>query len=267
MVFTWLQRWRRAKILARPFPPDWLAYLRKNVTHFQYLSEEEQARLRDDLCIFIAEKHWEGCGGLKITDEIKVTIAAQACLLVLGMKHNYFDRVLSILVYPRSYRAQARDDPRYDPIYDESSARLGEAHYRGPVVLSWEEVLKDGRQPATRHNLVIHEFAHQIDFLDGVVNGTPPLKDEAQAKRWHDVMTDEYQGLIRESEIGRATLLDQYGTTNEAEFFAVATECFFNQPVALAQRHSRLYDLLREYFRQDPAARCANRQYPAAKEE
>jgi Mlc titration factor MtfA (ptsG expression regulator) len=258
MLFSWLQRRRRAKILARSFPLDWLEYLRKNVAHYQFLSREEQTRLRDDLRIFIAEKHWEGCAGLKITDEIKVTIAAQACLLVLGMKHNYYDRVLSILVYPSGYRAQSRDDSQ-DAIYDQTSARLGEAHYRGPVILSWEDVLKNGRQPARGHNLVIHEFAHQIDFLDGIVDGTPPLKDATQAKRWHDVMTEEYQRLIRESEIGKATLLDQYGTTNEAEFFAIATECFFNQPTALAQSHPRLYDLLREYFQQDPAARCANR--------
>jgi Mlc titration factor MtfA (ptsG expression regulator) len=226
MLFSWLQRRRRAKILAKPFPPAWLTYLHQNAAHYQYLSETEQDRLRNDLRIFIAEKNWEGCAGLTITDEIKVTIAAQACLLVLGMEHNHYDRVLSILVYPSSYRAQSGDDSR-DAIYDERNARLGEAHYRGPVILSWEEVLKDGRQPARGHNLVFHEFAHQIDFLDGVVDGTPPLKDDAQARRWHDVMTDEYQGLIRESEIGKATLLDQYGTTNEAEFFAVATECFF----------------------------------------
>src|SRR5438105_13249050 len=110
MVFSWLQRRRRAKLLARPFPPEWLNYLHKNVAHYQHLSEQEQSRLRDDLRIFIAEKYWEGCGGLQITEEIKVTIAAQACLLVLGMRHNYFDRVSSILVYPRGYSVPADDD-------------------------------------------------------------------------------------------------------------------------------------------------------------
>ncbi|HEY1861641.1 MAG TPA: M90 family metallopeptidase [Gemmataceae bacterium] len=259
MLFSWLQRRRRAKLLAKPFPSEWLSYLRKNVAHYPHLSEGEQVRLRDDLRIFISEKHWEGCGGLKITEEIKVTIAAQACLLVLGMRHNYFDRVSSILVYPRGYRVSADDILRDDPINEERSARLGEAHYRGPVVLSWAEVLSEGRAPAAGHNLVIHEFAHQLDFLDGIVNGTPPLKDEAQSRRWHDVMTAEYQRLIRESASGQATVLDQYGTTNEAEFFAVATECFFDQPVALKHRHPELYELLREYYQQDPAARCASK--------
>jgi hypothetical protein len=153
-----------------------------------------------------------------------------------------------------------------EPIHDKHSGRLGEAHYRGPVVLSWAEVLSEGRAPARGHNLVIHEFAHQLDFLDGVVNGTPPLKDEAQSRRWHDVMTAEYQRLIRESANGQATVLDQYGATNEAEFFAVATECFFDQPVGLKHRHLQLYELLREYFQQDPAARCAGKRVPPTQE-
>jgi Mlc titration factor MtfA (ptsG expression regulator) len=260
MLFSWLQRRRRRKILAQPFPAAWERHLRRNVAHYRYLSAAEQARLRDDLRIFIAEKSWEGCGGLQITDEIKVTIAAQACLLVLGLEHNYFDRVQSILVYPRGYRAPdqaGEEDQKY------WSGRLGEAHYRGPVVLSWEEVLHDGRHP-TGNNLIIHEFAHQLDMLDGVINGTPPLRDEDQARRWHDVMTAEYDRLIEESERGQATLLDEYGTTNEAEFFAVATECFFERPVALARRHPQLYSLLREYYHQDPAARCAGQKDKAS---
>jgi Mlc titration factor MtfA (ptsG expression regulator) len=212
------------------------------------------------LRIFVSEKSWEGCGGLRMTDEIKVTIAAQACLLVLGMEHNYYDRVLSILVYPHGYRATAPEDAPPGVIVDTGEARLGEAHYRGPVILSWAEVLQDGRHPRRGKNLVFHEFAHQLDMLDGVIDGTPPLKDAEQARRWHRVMTAEYKRLIEESQEGRATLLDEYGTTNEAEFFAVATECFFDKPVPLSRRHPQLYALLAEYYHQDPAARCAGRQ-------
>jgi Mlc titration factor MtfA (ptsG expression regulator) len=257
MLFSWLRRRRRARTLAQPFPADWLAYLRKNVLHYQFLSEQEQARLRDDLRIFVAEKHWEGCGGLQMTDEIKVTIAAQACLLVLGLEHNYFDRVQSILVYPYGYRAPAPDLPPLGTIVDESHARLGEAHYRGPVVLSWADVVYDSRHPSHGKNLVFHEFAHQLDMLDGVINGTPPLRTGEQTERWKDVMTQEYEALKRASAQGRATLLDDYGATNEGEFFAVATECFFDRPVEMARVHPRLYELLRDYFRQDPARRCA----------
>lgn len=253
MLFSWLRKRRRLKILAAPFPPPWLEFLQRNVAHYRYLNNQEQARLRDDLRIFVAEKSWEGCGGLPMTDEVKVTIAAQACLLVLGMEHNYYDRVLSILVYPHGYHVSHDEDEG-----GHADDRLGEAHYRGPVILSWAEVLSDGRHPARGKNLVYHEFAHQLDMLDGVINGTPPLQDAAQARRWHEVMTAEYQQLIDASEQGRATLLDQYGTTDEAEFFAVATECFFDRPVQLARRHPQLYALLREYFHQDPAERCAH---------
>lgn len=261
MFFSWLRRRRRRQILAQPFPPEWLRYLERNVAHYRYLSEAEQAKLRDDLRIFIAEKDWEGCGGLQITDEISVTVAAQACLLLLAIDDTNYDRVQSILVYPHGYEA-----PRRMGILEGTSALAGEAHYRGPVILSWDEVLHDGRHPSGGKNLVFHEFAHQLDMLDGASDGTPPLRDRDQYRRWQQVMTAEYQRLINESEQGRATLLDQYGTTNEAEFFAVATECFFDKPVALERRHPQLYALLAEYYRQDPAARCAAHQGGPARE-
>jgi Mlc titration factor MtfA (ptsG expression regulator) len=259
MIFRWLKAWRRRKWLAQPFPAGWLKFLEKNVSHYRFLSALEQARLRDDLRIFVAEKRWEGCGGLQITDEIQVTIAAQACLLVLGMEHNYFDRVLSILVYPHAYR-DPRDSVGPDGlIHEGSGGRLGEALYRGPVVLAWDYVRYEGQHPGEGQNVVFHEFAHQLDMLDGVINGTPPLGSRESQRRWQEVMTREFQQLIEASEHGRATLLDQYGTTNEAEFFAVATECFFEKPVAMHRRHPQLYDLLRSYYRQDPARRCAGK--------
>jgi Mlc titration factor MtfA (ptsG expression regulator) len=190
-----------------------------------------------------------------MTDEIKVTIAAQAMLLVLGLEHNYFDRVQSILVYPHGYAAEGGEA---NGLVSQGQGRLGESVYRGPVILSWSEVRHDARHPERGHNLVYHEFAHQLDMLDGVVNGTPPLQDDSQRRRWHDVMTAEYHQLIEASVEGRATLLDQYGATNEGEFFAVATECFFDRPVPMEKRHPQLYALLREYYRQDPAGRCGH---------
>ena len=257
MLFTWLRNRRRRRLVEQPFPPLWLTYLEKNVAHYRCLTPADQARLRDDLRIFIAEKNCEGCGGLTMTDEIKVTVAAQACLLVLGLKHNYFERVQSILVYPRPYRDATERQGADGLIHDDSEGRLGEAHYRGPVVLSWSDVVEEGRNPQHGHNVVYHEFAHQLDMLDGVVDGTPPLETPELYQRWREVMTAEYQKLIEAAEHGRATLLDQYGTKNEAEFFAVATECFFDRPVQLARRHPELYDLLRQYYHQDPAARAA----------
>jgi Mlc titration factor MtfA (ptsG expression regulator) len=259
MIFDWLQRRRRRKILATPFPRDWQDYLHHNVAHYRYLTAREQAKLRDDLRIFIAEKNWEGCGGLVMTEEIQVTVAAHACLLVLALEHNYFDRVRSILVYPHGYRADGERLGRDGLVHAGGEGRLGEAWYRGPVVLSWSDVRAEGRNPRLGHNVVFHEFAHQLDMLDGVLNGTPPLGGPEQAARWKAVMTAEYQRLIDESGQGRATLLDQYGTTDEGEFFAVATECFFDLPAEMRLRHPQLYDLLRDYYRQDPAARVVQR--------
>ncbi len=135
----------------------------------------------------------------------------------------------------------------------------GQAVYRGPVILSWAEVRDEGRDPRRGHNVVFHEFAHQLDMLDGVINGTPPLPTAEQRERWKRVMTEEYRKLLDASAHGRATLLDQYGTTNEGEFFAVATECFFDRPADMERRHPELYDLLRTYYRQDPAARFAHK--------
>ncbi|MFN4259861.1 MAG: zinc-dependent peptidase [Gemmataceae bacterium] len=263
MLFAWFKQRRRRRITAAPFPPVWEGYLHKNVALYEYLTEAEQAKLRDDLRIFMAEKTWEGCGGQPINDEVKVTISAQACLLVLGLTHDYFQRVQSILVYPYGYRPE-RDTPGPDGlIHMDGAGNLGESWYRGPVILSWADVLADGQHPGGGRNLVFHEFAHQLDMLDGLIDGTPPLETPEQYDRWRQVMTSEYQKLIEASLHGRATLLDQYGTTNEGEFFAVATECFFDKPVQMQRRHPQLYDILRDYYHQDPAARVAARHHTA----
>lgn len=260
MLFTWLKKRRRRRLLAAPFPASWREYLERNVTHYAYLKAEEQAKLRDDLRIFIAEKNWEGCGGLVLTDEMRVTIAAQACLLVLAMPHDFFPQVLSVLVYPRAFRARYRRR-RGDFLEEQGYVEeLGQASYRGPVVLSWADALAGGRGADGGQNLVFHEFAHQLDALNGLLDGTPALDGPEQYRRWRQVMTREFQRLRRDEEQGYPTLLDPYGTEDEAEFFAVATECFFETPVEMAARHPALYELLRDYYRQDTARRVAAKQ-------
>jgi Mlc titration factor MtfA (ptsG expression regulator) len=255
MLFSWLKKRRRRKLLTEPFPPAWLDILHSNVAQYQLLTEAEQAKLRDDLRICVAEWEWEGCGGLAMTDEIKVTVAALACLLVLALDLDLYRKVQTILVYPSGYRVPGELGINEAPRLVEDKDLLGEAHYRGPVSLSWDEVLHGGRHPGKGENLVFHEFAHQLDMADGYVDGTPPLKDPKQARRWAKVMSAEFDRLRRESDSGKATLLDSYGAINEAEFFAVATECFFNRPVPLRERHPKLYDLFREFYQQDPAVR------------
>jgi Mlc titration factor MtfA (ptsG expression regulator) len=255
MLFYWLRQRRRRKLLAQPFPAEWLTYLQANVALYRGLSDAEQVRLRVDLRVFLAEKEWVGCNGLEMTDEIKVTVAALACLLLLAIEHDYFSRVQSILVYPSGFCVPNQEIIGDNTVLEGEGAHLGEAHYRGPVILSWDEILHDARHPGAGRNLVIHEFAHQLDMLDGEVDGTPPLRSRKDYRRWNKVMTAEYNQLLAEAKFGRPTLLDQYGTTNVGEFFAVATECFFDRPVELAEEHPRLYALLRDYFGQDPAKR------------
>jgi Mlc titration factor MtfA (ptsG expression regulator) len=255
MVFSWLKKRRRRKLLAEPFPRAWLGYLEKNLPFYAALAGSEKKRLQDRMRIFAAEKSWEGCGGLEITDEIKVTVAAQACLLVLGMKENYFDHVETILIYPAEYFSDAERFYPDGTMDEDGEGRIGEAWHRGPVVLSWADVRRGGRHPHDGVNVVYHEFAHQLDMQSGWIDGTPPLKGRAAYARWHEVMSAEFEKLVRRSRRGFATLMDDYGAENPAEFFAVATEFFFEKPIAFARRHPRLYAILKEYYGQDPAMR------------
>jgi Mlc titration factor MtfA (ptsG expression regulator) len=253
MLLTWFRQRRRRRLLAAPFPPEWLTILDNDVTLYAQLNESEQSRLRNDLRIFVAEREWEGCAGLSLSDEMKVTIAAQACLLVLNIPHDYFGHVPAILIYPSGYRSPTHRNP--DGTVGPGSGRLGEAWYRGPVVLAWDTVLANSEGLSNGHNVVLHEFAHQLDYLDGSSDGTPLLSSREEYRRWHEVMSAEFERLVRDSESGRAQVLDTYGATNPAEFFAVATEAFFEMPVALRQRHPALYEVLQGYYRQNPADR------------
>lgn len=246
-MHSWFKHRRRRQILAQPFPEAWLEYLRTNVAQYSLLTPERQARLRDRVQVFVAEKTWVGCGGLTVDDEMKVTIAAQACLLVLGIDYEYhYDQIQSVLIYRDTY---VHPPEWRGGLIHEGRAIEGEAWHRGPIVLTWGNTKPPGKRGS---NLVFHEFAHHLDDLDGEMDGTPPLERD-QERRWDRVVENEYHRLVRASEQGRATLLDQYGATNRAEFFAVATECFFQRPVALRSRHPELYGILRDFYRQDPA--------------
>lgn len=256
MLFEWLfgpkRHEARAELLAAPFPDAWLAVLQQ-LPFYGKLDERGQQRLRSDLRVLIAEKSWEGCGGLELTEAMQVTIAAQASLLLLNIEHEYYKDVDSILVYPSTYRGMPQQDRL--GIVSDGAAHLGEAWHRGPVVLAWDSAQGGALDPNDGHNLVLHEFAHKLDLLDGLADGTPPLPDRARMREWVAVMTAEFDALQKAAANGRATLLDKYGATNPAEFFAVATECFFERSDKLRQRHARLYAVLQDYYQQDPAAR------------
>lgn len=257
MIFRWFRNRRRRRIRAQPFPEAWQEILTSNVLHDRQLTEQQRQRLRWLLPVFIAEKNWEGCGGLTITEEIKVTIAAQACLLVAGLeKEVYFDHVLSILVYPTGYVAPHTNISRAGVVISQTGQpRLGEAWWRGPVILSWADARAGGLMETPGHNLVLHEFAHQLDMMNGrLVDGTPPLETREQYDRWVRVLGGEYEQLVKNCRRGHHGLIDCYGATNPAEFFAVLTEAFFERGRSLQNHHSEVYDVVRDYYRIDTAA-------------
>ena len=260
MVFRWLKQRRRRRLLTQPFPAEWAGIIERNFRAYELLDASEQERLRQDVRVFVTEKNWEGVYGLEMTDEVKVTVAAQACLMVLGQNVSWFDRTASVLVYPDAYSVPERRQLEGGGVIEGESDRLGEHWYRGAIVLSWPDVLEGGRREARDRNLVIHEFSHEIDSLNGrSVDGTPPMPDSATATRWETVMSREYERLSRACRAGEATLLDCYGTENRGEFFAVASEVFFQDPVRLMRRHPEMYELMCAAYRQDPAARVLRR--------
>ena len=211
------------------------------------MNETEADQLQSKIKLIVAEKNWEGCAGLELTDEIRVTIAAQAGLMLLGVPNFYFDNVKTILVFPNAFRRQTSSGLVIDETY-----RAGEAWQGGPIVLSWQDTLKGGRNEDDGHNLVIHEFAHALDGLDGEMGGNVMFDDPDASYRWSRVVEREFKLLCQAKEAGTRTLLDHYGATNEAEFFAVSSETFFEQPRKLNEEHTELFELLSTYYKLDP---------------
>lgn len=255
-MWNWWKHRRREALRREPVPESWSGILDRNVGMFARLTPEEQCKLLADMQVFIAEKHWEGCRGIEITEEIRVTIAAQACLLVLGFEEEYFDHVRTVLVFPHDYARQGVTVTDRGLVIEGEYQYSGEAWSRGPVVLSWEDVLDGGRNETDGENLVLHEFAHQLDMQCGrIADGIPPLPTQQRVRSWRDVFDGEYERHRTDCRHGRYTLLDPYGAENRAEFFAVATECFFERPRALSVRYPLLYEQLCGYYRQNPVVR------------
>lgn len=255
MIFTWWRNRRRRKLAGQGFPDAWLAIIHRNCRHFPTLSANEQSRLLRDVQWFIDEKSIEVSLGLVLTDEMRVTVATHASLLGLGFDAPPFDRLQSVILQPEIYVGTKIQRGTSGLELHSQEERLGEAWRNGPVLLSWQDIIRQCREFPDGRNVILHEFAHLLDMADSDADGIPPLDTEEQYRTWHDVTRIEYRRLVRHAAHGRPTLLDWYGTTNEAEFFAVATETFFEQPVEMQKLHPNLYDVLSMYFRQDPAAR------------
>ncbi len=249
------KRKRRRRISAQPFPAHWLEIIERNSPYYRRLTAGEQDELRGHVRVFLDEKRFEGCGGLEITDEIRLTIAAHACLLLLNRETDYYPRMTTVLVYPRHYFAHEAHRLSDGIIMEEMSGREGESWHRGPVVLSWDDVLEGATEPEAGHNVVYHEFAHQLDGEWRTNEGAPTLPQDAMYAEWARVLGGEYERLLDDIRCNRRHLIDDYGATNPAEFFAVVTELFFSKPVPLKRRHPELYAQLKTFYRQDPAAR------------
>jgi len=244
---------RRRRLAARQFPDEWLAIIDRNVPFYRLLPEADRQELQRHILIFIAEKRFEGCGGLQITDEIKVTIAAQACILLLHRQTDYYPGLPSILVYPHPYVAHGVKNFVAGFPVEGPDIRLGESWHRGSVVLSWDDVRRGAADIHDGHNVVFHEFAHQIDSSGAKGDSTPVLRDYSSFMAWARVLQRDFEKLRRDISRDIPTLLDEYGAEDPAEFFAVATEYFFEKAGELQRLHPQLYEELKRFYQQDPA--------------
>lgn len=250
-IFAW-PRWRKQWLLAKPFPAEWLRIIQRKIPFYAKLQPAEQQQLRDLVRQFIDDKQYFGCDGLRITDEIRVTIAAEACLLLLNRETRIYPGLRSILVYPYAFRVTREGRNPDGTVSHASHGLLGESWDNGKVILSWDDVEKGLMDPEDGHNVVLHEFSHQLDSENGSANGLPPLYGHNSIKTWARVFSSEFAALNAAVDNNQITVMNEYGATNPAEFFAVATETFFEKPVQLQQLHPLLYAELSKYYRVDP---------------
>ncbi|KQV99760.1 zinc-dependent peptidase [Rhizobacter sp. Root1221] len=248
----WFIARRRARWRALPFPAEWRAILRRRVPYLRGLPADLQLQLKQHMQVFLREKAFIGCRGLEITDEVRVTIAAQACLLLLNRPTDYYPNLRQVLVYPGAFLVDRVHADGSGVQQDQRQALAGESWSQGQVILSWDDTLSGAAVADDGQNVVIHEFAHQLDQENGPANGAPPLGPTQRRARWAQVMGEGFAQLVNQAAVGEPSLLGTYGATNPAEFFAVATEVFFEQPVPLAAEQPALYRELASLYRVDP---------------
>jgi len=246
--------WRRRRVAQRPFPAAWRTILRRRMPMLRQLPPDLQLQLKRHMQVFLAEKPFIGCDGLEVTEEMRVLVAAQACLLILNRPSDYYPNLRQVLLYPSAYWVDRREGDGTGVQHERREARSGESWVQGQVILSWPDVLAGAADPADGQNLVIHEFAHQLDQERGRATGAPFLGERARYARWAAVMGTEFRRLRDQLARGEPTLLSAYAATEPAEFFAVASEVFFEQPLEMAHHHAALYGELARYYCIDPLA-------------
>ncbi len=252
-VLAWLigvPFWRkrqRAVSMAQPLPASARSAIERNIPAVRRIPPDLRARLESSTSAFLAEKEFIGCNGLVVTDEIRATIAALACLLVLGRRGHYVG-LHSVLVYPTAFWVEDEVEDEAGVVSRRRRVLSGEAWESSRIILSWEDVLAAARAPGEGYNVALHEFAHYLDAEGlGLADGSRTIS------AWADDLADEFDALLAAVDRGEYTFLDPYAAEDEAEFFAVATEDYFERPVELLAAHPRLYELLREFYGLDPA--------------
>lgn len=245
-------RLRLRRAMAQPFPEEWVEILERNIGVYRNLPMALRLQLRQMIKQFLHQKHFSAAAGLEVTDEMRVTIAAQACMLQLNREGGLYPRLKYIVVYPSAFvvtRSQADDS---GVVSHDRQGLLGESWQNGKVILAWDNVLHGARNFLDGRNVVLHEFAHQLDSETGSTNGAPLLAGESSYRSWASALSDEFKDLQQDAFKGRRSLLDHYGATNPAEFFAVATETFFEKPRQMKKNHDELFEVLKSYYRIDP---------------
>jgi hypothetical protein len=248
---------RRNRLRQEPFPAAWRRMLAQRVPVFRRLPADLQRQLEGHIRVFLDEKPFIGCGDIVVSDEMRVAIAAQACLLILNRPTNYFSRLRRILVYPGPFVVDRMHADGTGVMQERRHALLGESWSQGQIVLSWNDALEGAAIPDDGRNVVIHEFAHQLDQeAGGYANGAPLLGHRERYAQWSAVMRAEFDALAQRAlsqEPPLPSLISDYGATEPAEFFAVVSEVFFEQPARLQAEHPALYRELAGFYRVDPA--------------
>lgn len=248
----WWPGFRLRRAMAQQFSPEWERILIVNLPPYRRMPVKWRQRLQQLIKRFLHEKQFVGNGGLEINDEMRVTIAGAACLLVLNRASTVYQALRFIYVYPDSFHAPVQHHDESGVVSNGYASRSGESWSNGKVILSWNDILIGTRNFTDGNNVALHEFAHQLDQESGSTNGAPLLDRNSAYTRWAEVFTQEYRDLVNDARFGRQSLMDHYGATNPAEFFAVATETFFEQPKTMSDKHPELFQQLSNYYKIDP---------------
>ncbi|WP_057831366.1 zinc-dependent peptidase [Colwellia sp. TT2012] len=252
MAKPYWREYKRDQLRSLPFKKQWRKIIQQRMPYFRQMPTDLQLQLKQHIQVFIAEKTFIGCNGVKITDEIKITIAAQACLLLLNRKTDYYPKLKTILVYPSAFiKEQSQLNPD-GTRYTKRVALSGESWDFGKIVLSWQDSVHGAELPNDGHNVVIHEFAHQLDQENGKANGAPILGKGQSYQCWSKIFSQQFEMLKRQAASGTPSIFDYYGATEPAEFFAVVSEVFFEKSTQFSQEHPELYRQLTNYYKVDP---------------